>query len=152
MSRSLYARLHRRFGARPTGLALARAVRARVDAFRTKFGFPLVRKPAATGPRVAVIGGGFAGTSAGWMLAQLGATVTLYEASDRLGGRVWSQPDFTSERTIEWGGELIGYNHPAWILLAEFAQLGLSMLTTEDAYDSLGLSMPMVPTRRWAPW
>jgi len=104
----------------------------------------VARKPAGSGPRVAVIGGGFSGTAAGWMLAQLGATVTLYEASGRLGGRVWSQPDFTPGRTIEWGGELIGYNHPAWIFFAEAAQLGLSMLTTEDAYDALGLSMPMV--------
>jgi oxygen-dependent protoporphyrinogen oxidase len=40
--------------------------------------------------RIAIIGGGIAGITAAWQIAQLdnGAEVTLYEASDRLGGTV----------------------------------------------------------------
>ncbi|MBO0594383.1 protoporphyrinogen oxidase [Nesterenkonia sp. E16_7] len=39
-------------------------------------------------PHVAVVGGGIAGLIAAWDLARAGATVTLYEAGDRLGGAI----------------------------------------------------------------
>ena len=58
-----------------------------------------VRHPGPVGadrvaePRhVAVIGGGIAGIAAATVLAERGVTVTLYEAGDRLGGRVASWP------------------------------------------------------------
>jgi oxygen-dependent protoporphyrinogen oxidase len=39
--------------------------------------------------RIAILGGGISGVTAAWQLARLGATeVTLYEATDRLGGTV----------------------------------------------------------------
>lgn len=40
--------------------------------------------------RVAVVGGGMAGTAAAYRLKQLGCTPVLYEARDRVGGRMWS--------------------------------------------------------------
>ncbi|MFL6717101.1 MAG: FAD-dependent oxidoreductase, partial [Burkholderiaceae bacterium] len=46
-----------------------------------------------TAPRVAVVGGGWAGCAAAVELATKGACVTLYEAARTLGGRarvVWS--------------------------------------------------------------
>lgn len=44
----------------------------------------------ASGRKVAVIGGGPAGLSAAWQLAMQGHAVTLYEASARPGGKLWS--------------------------------------------------------------
>ncbi len=46
-------------------------------------------KPAKkTGHKIAVIGGGPAGLSAAWQLALKGHTVDLYEAEDKLGGKI----------------------------------------------------------------
>ncbi len=46
---------------------------------------------AATGARsVAIVGGGVAGLAAAKSLAEAGTTVTVYEARNRLGGRVWT--------------------------------------------------------------
>ncbi|MEE9524951.1 MAG: FAD-dependent oxidoreductase [Thermodesulfovibrionales bacterium] len=41
-----------------------------------------------TGNRVAIIGGGPAGLSAAWQLAKRGHTVNVYEAEDRIGGKL----------------------------------------------------------------
>lgn len=41
-----------------------------------------------TGHTMAVIGGGPAGLSAAWQIALKGHTVDLYEAADRLGGKL----------------------------------------------------------------
>lgn len=45
---------------------------------------------AAEGWRIAVIGAGMAGLAAARALQQAGAAVTIYEARDRIGGRVWT--------------------------------------------------------------
>lgn len=49
---------------------------------------PAPSKSAATGHKVAVIGGGPAGLSAAWQLALKGHDIDLYEAADRLGGKI----------------------------------------------------------------
>jgi monoamine oxidase len=81
---------------------------------------------------VSVVVGGFAGLMAGGMLARH-FDVTVFEARDRIGGRVWSQVDPSSKRVIEAGAELIGY-HPMWLALAKEFSLGFSRLTTEDHF------------------
>jgi 4-methylaminobutanoate oxidase (methylamine-forming) len=62
--------------------------------------------------RVAVVGAGLAGLACAVDLARAGADVTVHEARERVGGRVWSaaMPDGTR---IERGGEFIetGYDH-----------------------------------------
>ncbi|VWX50144.1 NAD(P)/FAD-dependent oxidoreductase [Novosphingobium sp. 9U] len=40
--------------------------------------------------RVAVIGGGMAGTAAAWRIKTLGFEPVIYESRDRIGGRMWS--------------------------------------------------------------
>ena len=49
---------------------------------------PAPPKEPPTGHRIAVIGGGPAGMSAAWQLGLKGHTVDLYEASDKLGGKI----------------------------------------------------------------
>ena len=41
--------------------------------------------------RVAVLGGGIGGLTAAWALHQKGADVTVFEAGDRLGGKIWTR-------------------------------------------------------------
>jgi len=64
--------------------------------------------------KVVVIGAGLAGLCAAYELDGLGYDVTVYEARDRVGGRVHSLDDFVPHKVAEGGGELIGSNHPLW--------------------------------------
>jgi monoamine oxidase len=64
--------------------------------------------------KVAVIGAGLAGLCAAYELRGLRYDVTVYEARERVGGRVHSLKDFIPGKTVEGGGELIGGNHPLW--------------------------------------
>src|ERR1700720_1735145 len=64
------------------------------------------------GGRVLIIGAGFAGLVAGYELQQVGYAVTILEARDRVGGRVWTLDDVVPGKQVEGGGELIGSNHP----------------------------------------
>jgi monoamine oxidase len=57
---------------------------------------------------VVVIGGGLAGLAAAERLADAGATVTLLEARDRLGGRVRTEHPAGQEFPIEMGAEWLG--------------------------------------------
>ena len=66
------------------------------------------------GHKVVIIGAGLAGLCAAYELKGLGYDVTVYEARDRVGGRVESISTFAANRTVEGGGELIGSNHPLW--------------------------------------
>ncbi len=56
--------------------------------------------------RVAVIGAGFAGLAAADALRAAGSEVTVLEARDRVGGRVWSAP-FGNGAVVEMGAEFI---------------------------------------------
>lgn len=56
--------------------------------------------------RIVVVGAGFAGLAAADELRAEGAEVTVLEARDRVGGRVWSQP-FGDGAVIERGAEFI---------------------------------------------
>ncbi len=49
---------------------------------------PAPKKEKPTGHTIAVIGGGPAGLSAAWQLALKGHSVDLYEAMDKLGGKI----------------------------------------------------------------
>src|SRR5262249_40301492 len=90
-----------------------------------------------------VVGAGFAGLLAAWCLKKRGVQVVVLEASNRVGGRVHSLPRFAHGRVIEGGAELIGSNHPAWLLLAHHFGLGLSVITPEDDFEGAGLQMPL---------
>ena len=55
---------------------------------RLALDLPAPKKAEPTGHNVAVIGGGPAGMSAAWQLALKGNSIDLYEASDKLGGKI----------------------------------------------------------------
>lgn len=64
-------------------------------------------------PRVAIIGAGISGLSAALTLKDLGYASTIYEASSRIGGRMFSNMDgyWDGGQTTEWLGELIDSPH-----------------------------------------
>jgi monoamine oxidase len=64
--------------------------------------------------KIVVVGAGLAGLCAAYELQGLGYKVTVYEARNRVGGRVESIRAFAAKKTVERGGELIGSNHPLW--------------------------------------
>src|SRR5215213_124643 len=86
----------------------------------------LSRAIAAEGPRVVVVGGGLAGLTCAYRLKQSGHRASLYEASDRLGGRCWTRRgDFAAGQIAEHGGELIDQGHTQTRQLVQ--QLGLNL-------------------------
>lgn len=63
-------------------------------------------------PRTAVIGGGLGGLCTAVALAEANLPLTVYEASDRLGGRTRTETDaWTGEQYSEHGGEFIDLVH-----------------------------------------
>jgi len=63
----------------------------------------------------------------------------VLEGRDRVGGRVWTRSDIAAERTVEFGGELIGANHPYWLAYA--SRFGLAMA---DVADDSGKASPVM--------
>jgi monoamine oxidase len=79
------------------------------------------------GVRVVVAGAGLAGLVAARALAHRGASVRVFEARDRLGGRVWTlrQAPFAPFH-VEMGGELIDREHKAIRSLVRSLDLDLA--------------------------
>ena len=78
--------------------------------------------------RVVVIGAGLAGLRCASDLVAAGCDVTVLEARDRVGGRVWSH-HFDDGQVCERGAEFIDGDHTEVIALAH--RLGLSLSTRE---------------------
>ena len=91
--------------------------------------------------RVAVVGGGFAGLMAAWYLRQCNVSVTVFEATERVGGRVLTDYGFVPGKVVEAGAELIGSNHPMWVELAALLQLPLVKISKEKDYTDAGLGV-----------
>lgn len=63
-------------------------------------------------PRIAIVGGGITGLTCALGLHDHGVRSTVYEASPRVGGRMFSNTGYWNEGQIsEWGGELIDTGH-----------------------------------------
>lgn len=94
--------------------------------------------PPAAGNEVVIVGAGIAGLTAAWRLRQAGVPVRVFEAQNRIGGRMLSLRDhFPDGQVIELGGELIDSNHVRIRALA--TELGLpldDLLEGETAADT----------------
>ena len=143
--RSLYARLNQRFGVMAPAAERRRDVQARVARFQERLDAQIQFTAATTGRRgsVVIAGAGFAGLMAASVLAQARFDVTVLEARDRAGGRVWTLIDGDRRRAVEAGAELIGYNHPTWLSLANKFGLGFLVLSSEEAFTALDLDGPL---------
>ena len=72
----------------------------------------LPARAGAAHERVAIVGGGIAGLVAALTLRDAGRACTVFESSDRVGGRMHSNPDFWAQgQTSEWCGEFIDTEH-----------------------------------------
>ena len=85
--------------------------------------------PAGAVPRIAIVGAGAAGLNAAYKLKKAGLTATIYEGSNRTGGRMFTARDLLGDGlTTELGGEFIDSNHVEVLnLMTEF---GLERLDT----------------------
>jgi monoamine oxidase len=85
-----------------------------------------------TTPRVLVVGAGFSGLWAARRLADAGVEVTVLEARERVGGRVWSVT-LTNRAVVELGAEWIMAGDT---LVREIAdRFGLTLVETGASYD-----------------
>lgn len=86
---------------------------------------------------VVVVGGGIAGLHCAWRLRRLGVEAQLYEASSRLGGRMFTGRGlFSQGQSCELGGELIDSGHATLRDLAQ--ELGIELW--DYTQDDPGLS------------
>ena len=93
---------------------------------------------ANTDDEVAIVGAGVAGLTAAWRLRQQGVRVRVFEAQNRIGGRMLSlRNHFADGQVIELGGELIDTGHANIRKLA--GELGLvldDLLDGDSDHDS----------------
>jgi monoamine oxidase len=96
-------------------------------------------------PRIAIIGGGIAGLNAALSLSDAGYGSTVYEASDRVGGRMHSDSPLTNPGgTSTWAngqvsehcGELIDTKHKTIQQLAQRFGFGLTDLRAAEPIQS----------------
>lgn len=73
-----------------------------------------VSVPKRSESEVVIVGAGMAGLTAAWRLQQAGINPRIFEASNRVGGRMYSIRNFFADGQVaELGGELIDTNHEA---------------------------------------
>jgi monoamine oxidase len=105
-------------------------------------------------PRIVIVGAGLAGLACAHRLRKAGHLAEVHEASERLGGRVWTIRDYFAEGQIaEHGGELIDSEHTA--IRGIVSELGLELdnviaaekLGTRDIYWIDGAQYPLAQAR-----
>ncbi len=86
-------------------------------------------------PSIAIIGAGLAGLNCAYQLKKRGITSTIYEGSNRTGGRVLTRQNFIASGTYtECGGEFIDTGHRHMRDLA--SEFGLTLLDTNDPAEA----------------
>jgi monoamine oxidase len=133
----LYRELQKRYGPRegPTRREMLRRTLAGAAGWLLSDRAAWTATQAGRGRRILIVGGGFAGLATAHELSAIGYDVRVFEARNRLGGRVLSFHDLAEGKTVEGGAELIGTNHPTWLSYAK--QFGLKFLdVTEEAGEA----------------
>jgi monoamine oxidase len=110
------------------GIEISRGARSRRDFLRTAVGgataglvaarafrpgLAWAVQPSKVNAGIAVVGAGLAGLTCAWELARRGVAATVYEASDRVGGRCLSLEGVFPGQVVELGAELIDTTHSA---------------------------------------
>ncbi len=81
-------------------------------------------------PKVIILGAGLAGLAAGKMLIENGYDITILEAQNRIGGRVFSHTfDKKDNLVIELGAEWIGESHERMLALCK--ELNVELLNNQ---------------------
>ena len=86
---------------------------------------------------IAIIGGGVAGLTAAYRLQAAGAKPVVFEASNRWGGRMFTQYDFYKGMFCELGGEFVDTNHEDLQTLASDVGVEMQKLATEGEGEDL---------------
>ena len=95
------------------------------------------RVMAATQPKVVIVGGGIAGLTCALKLRDKGFASTVYEASGRIGGRMFSNTNYWNGGQVsEWCGELIDTGHKTIQNLAARYSLPLDDLHAAEPDNS----------------
>jgi monoamine oxidase len=147
MGRSLFGKLHRRFGTRLSGAERTRRAAEHHVRLRSAIPLDVLKASPSRGPspgKVAIIGAGFAGCAAAQVAGLFGFDVTIYDPAGTPGGRVQSSTSVVPGRLLEIGAELIGLNHPAWIVYARLYGFALSVVTPDDDYSAALLNFPLI--------
>src|SRR5512134_61571 len=84
---------------------------------------------------ITVIGAGLAGLSAAYDLQRAGWKVTVLEARDRVGGRVYSLRSFSNGLVAEGGGEFIEETHTRMLAYANQFRLQLGRVGSWQGED-----------------
>lgn len=85
---------------------------------------PFFKEERKNAPRIVIVGAGLAGLTCAYRLKQAGISATIYEATNRVGGRCWTRrANFKDGQIVERGGELIDTDHKEIRKLAK--ELGL---------------------------
>lgn len=79
-----------------------------------------------TAPKIAIVGAGIAGLNAAYILKKAGYRATIYEASDRVGGRMYTVKDAVGQGMwTNLGAEYINSDHEDMLALAQEFQIPL---------------------------
>ncbi|MEO8277298.1 MAG: NAD(P)/FAD-dependent oxidoreductase [Thermoanaerobaculia bacterium] len=100
------------------------------------------------GGEVAIVGAGIAGLTCAYRLSQVGVSARVYEAQDRVGGRMWSLAGaFPEGQVCELGGELIDTGHEKIRAIA--GELGLELDDLSLYGPGLAKDVYYFEGRRW---
>lgn len=100
----------------------------------------LAARPLRKTPRIAIVGAGMAGLTAALQLRDEGLMSTVYEASGRVGGRMFSNSSYWDQGQVsEWGGELIDTAHRTVRTLAKRFHLDMDDLLEAEPPSSAPL-------------
>jgi monoamine oxidase len=89
------------------------------------------KTPATSEDTVLIVGAGIAGVTAGYRLLQKNVPIKIIEASDRVGGRIFSKSNVLgTDKTTELGGEFIDSAHKTMLSLAK--EMGLEVVDLQE--------------------